>query len=239
MDADTPMKRCPKCGEWKPATEEYFYRADDRPGGLRTPCKTCAASRRALHYAANADKIKASAAAYREANRDKVKVRRAAYHRANAELITKKVAAWRSANPEKVKVRGILYRAANAERRKANAHRRRAIKRSLPIVWTPAIQEVMLIVWERRCAYCNSPLDAIWHADHFYPLVLGGGTVPENMLPACPRCNLGKNHSDPLTWIKRRFGKDAARILRKIEEYFQLWKLGVFVYTPSSDSHFK
>lgn len=38
---DTPLKYCPKCGEWKPATAEYFHQHRQIKIGFRVPCKTC------------------------------------------------------------------------------------------------------------------------------------------------------------------------------------------------------
>ncbi len=36
-----PRKRCPICGEYFPATLEYFHKRSDRTGGLQSNCKTC------------------------------------------------------------------------------------------------------------------------------------------------------------------------------------------------------
>lgn len=36
---DVPEKLCHKCGEYWPATEEFFYRSVE--GYLRSPCKAC------------------------------------------------------------------------------------------------------------------------------------------------------------------------------------------------------
>ena len=35
------MKKCTKCGEWKPATAEYFYRDKTKKGGMSSLCKDC------------------------------------------------------------------------------------------------------------------------------------------------------------------------------------------------------
>lgn len=41
MTATPPSKLCPRCGETKPATVEFFHRSSSRPGGLRVYCKAC------------------------------------------------------------------------------------------------------------------------------------------------------------------------------------------------------
>lgn len=40
-------KQCHKCGEWWPATKEFFYSMPRRPDKLRSPCKACIDEQRA------------------------------------------------------------------------------------------------------------------------------------------------------------------------------------------------
>jgi 5-methylcytosine-specific restriction endonuclease McrA len=62
-------------------------------------------------------------------------------------------------------------------------------------------------VWKKthgRCWYCKGTLDpAAWHIDHVEPLGPGLDTF-ENVVPACPRCNLRK---------KRKSAAEFRRIL--------------------------
>ena len=70
------------------------------------------------------------AAAYREANREKVKARRAAYYQANREKEKAYQAAYYQANREKVKAYQAAYREANREKEKARQREYRARKRA-------------------------------------------------------------------------------------------------------------
>lgn len=36
-----PVKRCPRCQEWWPADDEFFYRTKATPSGLQSWCKAC------------------------------------------------------------------------------------------------------------------------------------------------------------------------------------------------------
>lgn len=56
-DSDsTPTKTCAKCGECKPATQEFFYRSAKRLSGFQSPCKICtAALKRAKGLSKNAN----------------------------------------------------------------------------------------------------------------------------------------------------------------------------------------
>ena len=46
-----------------------------------------------------------------------------------------------------------------------------------------------------KCFYCDSPLGADWHVDHFFPWGHGGSTKPSNLRASCKRCNLKKGNT--------------------------------------------
>ena len=50
-------------------------------------------------------------------------------------------------------------------------------------------------LFNNACAYCGS--DGPLHLDHVEPLALGGLHTPDNLVPACQRCNLSK-HAKPV-----------------------------------------
>jgi 5-methylcytosine-specific restriction endonuclease McrA len=47
------------------------------------------------------------------------------------------------------------------------------------------------------CYYCFEPLGNEFHVDHFIPVASGGTDDPENLVAACPACNLSKNDKHP------------------------------------------
>jgi 5-methylcytosine-specific restriction endonuclease McrA len=71
-------------------------------------------------------------------------------------------------------------------------------------------REAVRMKFGGRCAYCGEPLGARWHADHLEPVIRdaqyikGKGFVAtgvllrpqndrgENLMPACPPCNIDK-----------------------------------------------
>lgn|SRR5574341_1394049 len=65
------------------------------------------------------------------------------------------------------------------------------------------------------CAYCGTKVPPI-ELDHFYPVYLGGSDNPNNLIPACTKCNRQKSASDPVNWVLKTFGAD---ILSKIISY--------------------
>jgi 5-methylcytosine-specific restriction endonuclease McrA len=89
---------------------------------------------------------------------------------------------------------------------------------------TKTQREQLRMMFDGRCAYCGEPLPERWHADHVAAVerklqyVRGKGFLAtgelykpendriENMMPACPPCNIDK-HSMPLDgWRKKLQG---------------------------------
>ena len=63
------LKRCTKCGENKPNTNEYFAFSNKSKGILRPSCKVC----NKKHREKNKDKRKEYHKKYSEKNKDKIK----------------------------------------------------------------------------------------------------------------------------------------------------------------------
>lgn len=74
--------------------------------------------------------------------------------------------------------------------------------------------------FHHNCAYCGKRIK-YYHLDHFNPVMLGGHTIPSNMVMSCPECNREKWSHDPVQWLTRKFGTDQAKtILDRIYEFF-------------------
>ena len=58
------LKRCTKCGENKPNTNEYFAFSNKSKGILRPSCKVCNKEYAKERYKNNGDKIKISSINY-------------------------------------------------------------------------------------------------------------------------------------------------------------------------------
>ena len=199
MDADpttaqpeTPLKRCTKCGEEKPATAEFFYKKRAYKGGLSTECKKCESARGTAYRKANAEHVAARKAEYHAANRDKILARKAARYAANPEKIKARQASYRAANPDKVRARHASYRAANPDKQRAQytayyaahadkiklrhaayyaahpeqarakIHRRRARNREVIATFTHTDWTRCLEYFGYCCAVCGRPR-GLWH----------------------------------------------------------------------------
>lgn len=73
---------------------------------------------------------------------------------------------------------------------------------ALQSVTRPSISKKLRFrVFERdgfACVYCGQTgADTVLHADHWNPVIEGGGTNEENLVTACVACNLGKGATPP------------------------------------------
>jgi len=89
---------------------------------------------------------------------------------------------------------------------------------------TKAQREQVRLKFGGRCAYCGESLGDRWHADHLLPVerkleyVSGKGLVPngelwrpendtiDNMMPACPPCNIDKHSLSLEGWRRKLQG---------------------------------
>jgi 5-methylcytosine-specific restriction endonuclease McrA len=56
------------------------------------------------------------------------------------------------------------------------------------------------LVKQRNCCYwCSRLLTVPYHVDHVIPLARGGTNGPDNLVCACPHCNLSKGDKMPYT----------------------------------------
>ena len=60
--------------------------------------------------------------------------------------------------------------------------------------------------WKRKCAarkcyYCNSEVPSKeLTMDHIVPIIRGGKSAKNNVVPACKECNNKKKHALPIEW---------------------------------------
>lgn len=98
------------------------------------------------------------------------------------------------------------WRARNIEKRRQQilvSNMRRRVLKSKAVtagVPHPTAAAMTRRVWlfGNCCAYCGS--DGPLHLDHVEPLARGGMHTPENLVPACQRCNLSKQAKPVETW---------------------------------------
>jgi 5-methylcytosine-specific restriction endonuclease McrA len=140
-------KRCTFCKEVKPLSEYQIHTS----GNPRGQCKACVSARRAAHYQANRESLRAKGKAYFELNREEANARSRAYRLANLERCVEHVRKWREANPERQRELTRRWHTEHAEELRAarqtpegrayhaeksrefyRRHRERMVKEALP-----------------------------------------------------------------------------------------------------------
>lgn len=180
-----PTKECGRCKIELPANPAWFRTRTNSPSGLQSWCKAC----EARHYDENRAKrnarqrdywrrrmesdpegIRANRQNWQERNRDKC---RASYH------------TWREQNLEVARKKAIAGQA-----------KRRAAKIGAGGTFTPTDVKKMVAAQKGKCWYCSCKLDS-YHVEHRIPLARGGTNGLENLVLACPPCNLSKGTKMP------------------------------------------
>src|SRR3546814_7366163 len=103
---------------------------------------------------------------------------------------------WREANPEKQKASEKRWQEENRELHLKSKIKRQAKRRAQAVSsggeFTAEDIDAMLAAQKKKCWYCGTKLTA-YHVDHRIPLARGGSNGPENLVIACPACNLSKD----------------------------------------------
>ena len=185
MNDETPLKRCPKCSEEKPATTQYFYRCTKAWDGLYGYCKDCSKIIRKNYREEHLEEEKASFKQYYQDNADWMKQRTKDYYQEHIEekRATRKqyyqdnleqerayrkrrykekrdviLAASRQGrfnNPDKKRVQLNDWRRRNPIRVKIAYHEQRTRRQNLPYDFTDSDWLYALTYWNNCCAICG------------------------------------------------------------------------------------
>lgn len=120
---------------------------------------------------------------YRKNNDQKIKSWRKGYYKTNIE---NEVARRKKHNPKK-----RFYN-----------HKRDASKAGLVGTLTKEQWEQCVKVFNHHCCYCGEKV--ILQQDHFIPLTKSGEYTINNIVPACPSCNINKYNNDFFEWYPRQ-----------------------------------
>jgi 5-methylcytosine-specific restriction endonuclease McrA len=142
-------------------------------------------------YVANPEPQRQRSRQFRQENPEKVQRSLRKWREANRQRVLDYSEQWRAANPERAQA------SARAAKRKRSAAKRRTSGALAPRV-TPSNTAERFLLFNNLCAYCGS--DGPFHLDHVDPLARGGLHTPDNLAPACQRCNLSKSSKPVEAW---------------------------------------
>ena len=246
-----PELVCSRCGLSKPATTDFFTPRPDATRGFSYPCRECLRKRERERYWANKfigplpnpnpsgrisctkcgteypetleffgpDNAKRNGLGSwcRQCLRDLARARQAA----------------RRSDPEERKVvqaekqryaRSPRGRAKKREHSRTYNHRRRQWGKSIPWLWNDDYWKSIKFFWGFQCAYCGRG-DTDLHQDHVVPISSPDcpGTVPWNIVPACPTCNLSKGGKNLEEWADRGVVDDVSDNLAILHAMFYVY----------------
>lgn len=226
-------KACSRCGTEYPATAEFFHRDRRKLDGLIAECKPCAAQRSSEYLRshaeqeaerkrqwrlANRERLNAKDRAYQLEHRDELSVKAKARYEANRDERLEKMRAyrlehleedrassreWMRTHREQRRPYEREWQARHPELRRAREAARRARKRACEGRYTPDDVALQMKRQRGRCYWCDTPTRKEYHVDHVIPLARGGSNGPENIVIACPTCNVSKGAKLPHEWALR------------------------------------
>jgi 5-methylcytosine-specific restriction endonuclease McrA len=189
------MKYCRYCGTDLP--RECFDLRRASKDGLSYKCKQCSRQYNKDRYAEIADRFKARAKQWANANPERrLEIRRASDdRRAHVKNFKNREYArrMRQEDPERMRLAGRL----RAKLRK---------ERLLKIEGSASLEELANLLDRAGgfCVYCGRKSRLT--IDHFDPVSLGGAGSIENLIPCCKSCNSSKHAKDPVEWLHSRRG---------------------------------
>src|SRR5260221_4864099 len=199
MDTSIPQKICSSCNNPFPATTEYFPANAMVKCGLQNRCKICRSVHRKAHRAENIETYHAYEQAriekHREDNRKYKAVHRdevRAQGRLDAKIHAEQRKAYIKAHPEQRKAALQKYAKNHPDESRVRKHRRRALIKGNGGTHSQSDIRKQYANQKGKCYYCKAKVGAKYHVDHVIPLSKGGSNGPENIVIACPTCNLNK-----------------------------------------------
>lgn len=203
-------KTCRTCGECYSDVTASFHRHNSV--GLHPDCKVCRKVEAKAHhrdrqeqnrrecaerYRQNRDEYLARNREWRERNREEYLEKSRAYYSRNREEVLRQQKAARDADPEPDRQRSRDWRRRNPEQMRALNAKHRRIRQDAPGSHTADDIRRQYEAQRGFCYWCKKHVKGGYHVDHVIPLSKGGSNGRENIVVACPPCNLSKKDKMP------------------------------------------
>lgn len=162
-------------------------------------------------YAANPEGHRQKVREWREANKESVRARRRARYAADPEKWKKAAREWWAkhkaekqahyqANRARIGDRNKAWAKANPDAVRAFNRNRKARLKGAEGTHTANDIEAQYIKQRGLCHWCGVDTGKLYHVDHVIPISRGGRNDPDNLVIACPRCNMSKQDHTPDEW---------------------------------------
>ena len=148
------------------------------------------------YYLKEREAIRERRRVYRQLHRDLILQRKKAYREAHLVALQMCDKVYYQNHRDRILERRKVYKTNNLVKDRVQQARRRARKQGLPATLTVEQWLAIQVAYKHRCAYCGSKPKKLTQ-DHVVPLSKGGGTTPDNIVPACTSCNSRKHAGPP------------------------------------------
>lgn len=201
-----PEKQCTKCGEKKPATDQYFYTEwnhNKTKRKLTASCKGCLKKSSNKRYHDNPEKTKEYGKTYYQNNREK-KDRQSRDWAINNPQGKKAIEKrYREKHPVTCRQSNKKWLDNNPLKKREYTGRRRNRKANAEGKYTAADIQLLHRSQKGRCWYCQKVLDGKYEIEHRVPISRGGTNWPNNLCLVCRKCNRSKSDKLPHEWNGR------------------------------------
>lgn len=170
-------------------------------------CRASKATETLLYRSTHRDALADQDRRYRAANPEKQHAYQRRYRRKHRSKQTERMRRWRSVNRELDRANARNWRSENLEKARACWHNHKARRLAAPGHHSAADVQAQYERQKGRCFWgrsvnpgCAVTLKRGYHVDHVIPLAGGRVTSngPDNIVLACPSCNLRKGAKDPM-----------------------------------------
>lgn len=189
---DGNKKECTFCCEIKSYSEFTTHKAH---------CKTCERTRYLKWYENNKQRVVDYQRKYKKDNPIATKKERQKYNKNNKEKIATIGKKWRENNRKKMATLKREWRIKNPTKDAEYNHKRRSLLKDL--LTSEDINDI-LVKSKLKCYWCGTCCREGHHLDHYMPLSKGGKNIKDNIVVACPACNLSKGAKLPAEYANTK-----------------------------------
>lgn len=212
---ETLTKICTKCKIEKPI-KDFNIRTDT--GKHRSQCKQCVQERSSItskaYYEKNKKEIIKRTSETQRKNREKYNEYSKKWRSRNIKKSLENCRKWREKNKDYAtkhrennieKYKEYERRYNSTEKGKINAKNKNSKRREFVKNGSLSNSEIIKLRKKtNKCYWCNSIIvENNFHIDHYTPLSKGGKHDINNIVIACPTCNLKKCSKDPFTYAQQ------------------------------------
>jgi 5-methylcytosine-specific restriction endonuclease McrA len=191
LDAKEGYKYCSQCKKELPKDDRFFFNGGKSAGGFTSACKACKTDYGYGYAKPNK---------YRDEKRECLSCGEV-FDNPSENFYTK------DGDRLESECKSCSTERKNQSRRAKNADVEEDISTEQ---WLEIVES-----YNSCCAYCGES-DTRLQRDHIIPISRGGPTTPENLVPACPRCNLSKSDKTVSEWYPKQDFHTAEREARII-----------------------